>query len=181
MKWCLYVSCIILLSSCVSLKQTKQDHIRKISDLSAFNGNYSNRINSSDSSNLLWNQLNLDHMPAFNAKGGRIELQAIDKNKVKAILFLDGERKSELALKGKMKNNYFVSVHKRTIIPIPFIFGKFKNNQFQLALSEDNTLQIDCLNNQWGWVFIFLASHDQTRHYEYKYLKQGLEANGDLK
>ncbi|OWK71470.1 hypothetical protein CBW18_10490 [Pedobacter sp. AJM] len=172
MKWCLYVSCIILLSSCVSLKQTKQDGIRKISDLSAFNGNYSNKINSSDSANSLWNQLSLNHMPAFNAEGERIELQAIGKNKIKAILFLGGKQKSELAVKGKLKNNYFVSVHKRTIIPIPFIFGKFKNNQFQLALSENNALQIDKLNNQWGWVFIFLASHDQTKHYEYKCLSK---------
>ncbi|MGO4876502.1 hypothetical protein ACEN2P_07855 [Pedobacter psychrotolerans] len=111
-------------------------------------------------------------MPAFNAEGERIELQAIGKNKIKAILFLGGKQKSELAVKGKLKNNYFVSVHKRTIIPIPFIFGKFKNNQFQLALSENNALQVDKLNNQWGWVFIFLASHDQTKHYEYKCLSK---------
>lgn len=170
MKWYLYVSCTILLSSCVSLKQTKQDGIRKITDLSSFNGNYNNKLNAPDSSSLLWNQLTLDQLPAFNTHGERIELQAIGKKKIKAILFQGGEQKSELILKGELKNNYFVSIHKRTIIPIPFIFGKFKNSQFQFALSENNTLQVDRLNNQWGWVFFFLASHDQTRHYEYKRL-----------
>ncbi|GGE58428.1 hypothetical protein EV200_103366 [Pedobacter psychrotolerans] len=172
MKWCLYVSCIILFSSCVSLKQTKQAGIIKITDLSSFNGSYNNKLNSPDSLSSLWNQLSLGQISTSSDQGERIELQAISKSKIKAILFLGSEQKSELILKGKLMNNYFVSIHKRTIIPIPFIFGKFKNNQFQFALSENNTLQVDCLNNQWGWVFLFLASHDQTRHYEYKGLSR---------
>lgn len=172
MKWCLYVSCIILLYSCVSLKQTKQDDIRKITDLSGFNGSYNNKLNSPDSLSSLWNQLSLNQMPAFIEQGERIELQAISKSKIKAILFLSGEQKLELILKGNLKNNYFVSIHKRTIIPIPLIFGNFKNSQFQFALRENNTLQVDRLNNQWGWAFLFLASHNQTRHYEYKCLSR---------
>ncbi|MNY44831.1 hypothetical protein D3C86_1798910 [compost metagenome] len=69
-----------------------------------------------------------------------------------------------------MKDNYFVSRHQRTIIPIPLIYGEFKNNQFQFALTDRNSLLVDRLENQWGWVFLFLANNDSTRSFEYKKL-----------
>ncbi|MFD2285054.1 hypothetical protein GJU39_09895 [Pedobacter petrophilus] len=115
-----------------------------------------------------WNQLSLNNQAALSSEAENVELIAINKNKIKAVLFSGNEQKSVLILKGKLKGNYFVSNHKRTIIPIPLIYGEFKNNQFQLAINEQNTIQVDRLNNQWGWIFFFLAENNQTRSYEYK-------------
>ena len=73
-----------------------------------------------------------------------------------------------MVLKGKLKDGYFVSRHKRKIIPIPLIYGQFSNNQFQLSLGKDGQLHVDRMQNEWGWVFVFLASKDNTSSYEYK-------------
>ncbi len=57
----LYLTCVVLLSGCVSLQQSKQLGIKKINELSAFNGVYENVRQTGDSLTyaLLWNQLKL--------------------------------------------------------------------------------------------------------------------------
>jgi len=173
MKTAICLFCIILFSGCVSLKQTKQTGIKKIDNTSAFNGVYENNFAENDTEFFtLWSQLKLDNTSEqLDFKQAKIELTALSKTRIKAIWRQGNEQKAELVLKGKLKDNYFVSKHKRTIIPIPLIYGEFKNNQFQLALSENNNLLIDRLDNQWGWVFFFLAANNSTKSYEYKGIK----------
>lgn len=164
-------TCIVLFSGCVSLKQTNQTGIKKINELSAFNGIYQNTWKTRDSLNYasLWQQLNLSSgLDAPDFKTAKIELTAIGTDQLKAVWWQENTPKAELILKGKLKDNYFVSRSKRKVIPIPLIYGEFKNNQFQLSISENNNLILDRLENQWGWVFIFLASNDSTKSYEYQ-------------
>lgn len=168
MKWCVYILCIIFFSNCVSLKQTKQTGIKKVENLNSFNGTYENLSNTERPYSSLWNQLRLTDSYTSDNGEAKVELIVINKNQIRAILTQNNQIKSELILKGKLRDNYFVSNSRRTIIPIPFIYGDIKNNQFQLALSESNSLLVDRLNNQWGWVFFFLASNDQTKHNAYK-------------
>ena len=170
----LCLTCIVLLSGCVSLQQTKQSGIKKINELSAFNGVYENVRQTGDSLSYvpLWDQLKLSPSLAdADFKNAKIELLAFDKNKLKAIWWQGEVQKAEMILKGELKDNYFVSTHQRKIIPIPLIYGKLENHQFQLSLNAHNELILDRLENKWGWVFLFLASNNSTKRYEYRSTK----------
>jgi len=165
------LSGILILSGCASLKQARQDGMQEISGLQAFDGIYENPSSkkSGSESSSLWNQLNLSEKPdSIDFSKASIALKAVGKDQIRATwLQGDVERKS-IVLKGKLKDSYFVSKHKRTIIPIPLIYGQIKNSQFQLWLDKDNQLHADRLQNRWGWVFVFLASNDNTSSHEYK-------------
>lgn len=165
--------CLVFLTGCVSLKQSNQLGIKKTNKLDAFNGIYQNTQKTTDSLiySSLWSQLSLtNNWNAAEFKNAKIELIAFDKYKLKAIWWQDNTQKATLILNGKLKDNYFVSKHKRKVIPIPLIYGEFKNNQFQLSINEHNELIVDRLENQWGWVFLFMANNNSTRKYEYKRL-----------
>lgn len=165
------LSSILILSGCASLKQARQEGARQISDLQAFDGIYENpSIKKGDSEfSSLWNQLNLSEKPdTLDFKTAKIGLKAIGKDQIRATWLQGGTEKKSMVLKGKLRDNYFVSRHKRTVIPIPLIYGQIKNSQFQLWLDKDSTLRADRLDNRWGWVFLFLASKDNTSSYEYK-------------
>ncbi len=167
-------ACVVLFSSCVSLKQNQQIGIKPIHTLDAFNGIYENIFTSKDSLNYasLWRQLHLDnHLDAADFRAAKIELRSVDKRSIKAIWWQNETALAEIHLKGKLKDNYFVSKAKRTIIPIPLIYGQIKNNQFQLALNTNNELLLDRLENQWGWVFVFLANNDSSKSYTYHKIK----------
>ncbi|WP_316819167.1 hypothetical protein [Pedobacter nyackensis] len=167
----LIILSVLLFSGCVSLKQTKQVGIKKVSKLSAFDGVYENTVAEKEASQFstFWQQLKLsDDLDSLNLNMARIEITALSETRIRAILLQGNEKKKELIWSGKLKNNYFVSRNQRTMIPIPLIYGEFKNNQFQFALTEDNSLLVDRLENQWGWVFLFLANKDSTRSFEYK-------------
>lgn len=170
----LCLTCVVLLSGCVSLQQSKQLGIKKINELSAFNSVYENVRQTGDSLTyaLLWNQLKLSPgLADADFKNAKIELLAFDKNKLKAIWWQGEVQKAELILKGELRDNYFVSKHKRKIIPIPLIYGKLENHQFQLSIGPHNELILDRLENKWGWVFLFLASNNSTKKYEYRNTK----------
>jgi hypothetical protein len=162
------------LSSCASLKQERRENMREISALSAFNGSYVNRATEKDDSEFssLWNQLLLaDRVDTLEFSKATIVLEAIDSDKIRATWMQDGIWKKSIVVKGKLKDNYFVSRRKRSVIPIPLIYGEIKNNQFQLWLDKDNLLHIDRMQNGWGWVFLFLAGNDRTVTYQYQHRK----------
>jgi hypothetical protein len=173
MKYAIYILSVLLFSSCVSLKQSKQTGIKKVNKLSAFDGVYENTVGENGTSQFstFWRQLKFgDDLDSLNLNLARIEITALSETRIKAVLLHGNEKKKELIWSGKLKDNYFVSRHQRTIIPIPLIYGAFKNNQFQFALTDRNSLLVDRLENQWGWVFLFLANNDSTRSFEYKKL-----------
>lgn len=170
MKCFLYSFCLLLLGGCTSLKQMQQSG-KPVTQLSAFDGVYDNQSAADQKFSSLWGQLSLSQADTLKNMETRIMLSAIDHKRIKAKLIWKDQVQAELILKGKLKNNYFVSRCKRAAIPIPLIYGEFSNNQFQLSLTEDNTLHVDRLNNKWGWVFLFLASNESTVHLEYKRLK----------
>ncbi|WP_270090646.1 hypothetical protein [Sphingobacterium sp. SYP-B4668] len=166
--FCIYG--ILMLSGCTSLQQTKRDGLLEISNLKTFDGIYENPFgkNSDAMYASLWNQLVLrDKLDTLDFRSARIGLKAISKNQIKATWLEGDTEKKSIILKGALKNNYFVSRHKRTIIPIPLIYGKFTNDQFQLSLNKEKQLHVDRLQNAWGWVFVFLADNDRTSSYVY--------------
>ncbi|MNL10302.1 hypothetical protein D3C87_1310990 [compost metagenome] len=145
--------------------------MQEISGLQAFDGIYENpsNIKSDLEFSSLWNQLNLSEKPdTLVFSKAKVGLKAVGKDQIKATWLQGDIEKKSVVLKGKLKDNYFVSKHKRMIIPIPLIYGQVKNNQFQLWLDKDNQLHADRLQNSWGWVFVFLASNDNTSSNEYK-------------
>jgi hypothetical protein len=173
MKYTIYILSVLLFSSCVSLKQSKQAGIKKVSKLNDFDGVYENTLGENGASQFstFWQQLKFSNdLDSLNLNLARIEITALSETRIKAVLLQGNEKKKELIWSGKLKDNYFVSRHQRTIIPIPLIYGEFKNNQFQFALTDRNSLLVDRLENQWGWVFLFLANNDSTRSFEYKKL-----------
>lgn len=174
-RFLLLMAFALVFSSCVSLKQTDQTGIKKTNELSAFNGVYQNRGNVGDSLSYasLWRQVHLNNqLDSADFRKAKIQLTAIDRHTIKATWWQGDKVISDYLLKGKLKANYFVSKAKRTIIPIPLIYGEFKNNQFQLALNENNELLLHRLENQWGWVFVFFANNDRNKKYTYKRLNE---------
>lgn len=170
-----FLSAALMLSGCASLKQQKRDTQQQVSTLSEFDGIYLNPFSKNNDAEFssLWNQLILaDKIDTLDFQEATIALQAVGNNKIKATWLQHGIPKKSVVLKGKLKNNYFVSKHKRTIIPIPLIYGQIENNQFQLWLGGDNRLHLERLKNGWGWVFFFLAGKDETRSYQYERLKK---------
>lgn len=170
-----YLLAAFMFSSCASLKQQKQDSQQQVSTLSAFDGIYMNPSGTNDDAEFssLWNQLILaDKIDTLDFKKATIALRAVGNSKIKATWLENGIKKKSIELQGKLKDNYFVSRHKRSVIPIPLIYGQIKNNQFQLWLDKDKQLQVDRLQNRWGWVFLFIAGKDETRNYHYKKLKE---------
>ena len=145
--------------------------MQEISDLQAFDGIYENPAAKKGDMEFysLWNQLIMqDKIDTPDFRNARIGLKAIKKDQPRATWLEGNTKKKSIVLKGKLKDNYFVSKHKRTVIPIPLIYGQIENNQFQLWLGEDNQLHLDRLKNGWGWVFVFVAGTDNTSSYEYK-------------
>lgn len=179
----LFLSCMLLfLSGCVSLQQASNTGIKKISSLDAFDGIYENPASGKNDAEFssLWNQLILqDKIDTLDFKSAKIGLKAIGKNRIRAAWLQGDIEKKSVVLKGKLKDNYFVSKHKRTIIPIPLIYGQFSNNQFQLWLDKDSQLHVDRLQNSWGWVFLFFASKDETSSEQYQ-KETDLSASGQV-
>ncbi|MGJ1327447.1 hypothetical protein [Sphingobacterium multivorum] len=170
-----FLSAVLMLSGCASLKQQKRDTQQQVATLSEFDGIYVNPFGKNNDAEFssLWNQLILaDKIDTLDFQKATIALQAVGNNKIKATWIENGIPKKSVALKGKLKNNYFVSRHKRTVLPIPLIYGQIKNNQFQLWLDRDDQLHVDRLQNRWGWVFLFLAGKDETLNYQYKKLEE---------
>ncbi|QQT46090.1 Uncharacterised protein [Sphingobacterium multivorum] len=170
-----FLSAVLMLSGCASLKQQKRDTQQQVSTLSSFDGIYVNPFSTNDDAEFssLWNQLILaDKIDTLDFQKATIALQAVGDNKLKATWLEHGIEKKSVELQGKLKKNYFVSRHRRSVIPIPLIYGQIKNNQFQLWLDKDNQLHVDRLQNRFGWVFLFLAGKDETRSYQYKKEKE---------
>lgn len=166
----LFLSCLLLLSSCVSLQQTSATGLKKIAGLSAFDGIYDNPSTGNQDAAYasLWNQLVLNDEPdTLDFRKARIALKAIGNDQIRATWLQGDIEKKSVLLKGKFRDSYFVSRHKRTIIPIPLIYGEFSNNQFQLWLDKDSQLHADRLHNRWGWIFLFFAGKDDTHSYQY--------------
>lgn len=167
----LFLSCILLLSGCVSLRQISTTEIKETASLNAFDGIYENpAVGKGDAQfSSLWNQLTLtEKIDTPDFQNARIGLKAVGKDKLKATWLQGDIEKKSVLLKGRLKDSYFVSRHKRTVIPIPLLYGQFSNNQFQLWLDKDSQLHADRLQNRWGWVFLFFAGKDDTRSYQYK-------------
>ncbi|WP_158655609.1 hypothetical protein [Sphingobacterium sp. HMA12] len=167
--------CVIFnLSGCASLKQTRKEGMLEISELQAFDGIYNNVASQQEDAEFssLWNQLILqDKIDLLDFKNAKIRLSTLGKNQIEATWLLGDTVRKSIVLEGKLKDNYFVSRHKRIIIPIPLIYGQIKNNQFQLWIGQDNQLHLDRLQNRWGWVFVFLAGTDNTSSHRYEKAK----------
>ncbi|MFD2556119.1 hypothetical protein [Sphingobacterium tabacisoli] len=164
----------ILLYSCSSLKQSAQTGMVQIGDVQTFDGIYKNASEGNSGIELrsLWNQLALhDDLDTVDFERATIELHTLGKKEIKATRIQDGVEMKSLVLHGKLKDNYFVSKPKRSVVPIPFIYGQVKNNQFQIWLDKEGRLHVDRLYNRWGWVFVFLAGTDNTSSYVYDRLK----------
>lgn len=162
---------IFTLSGCASLKQIRQDGMQEISGSQAFDGIYENPSSTKSDSEFssLWSQLTTSEKPdTLDFSKARIGLKAVGKDQIRATWLQGGTEIKSVVLKGKLRDNYFVSRHQRTVIPIPLIYGQVRNSQFQLWLGHDNQLHADRLLNRWGWVFVFLASNDNTSSHEYK-------------
>jgi len=172
MKWFYLIILIFLLSACTALNQNSQTGVLPVTDIKSFDGIFKNSTDTQHVYTSLWNQLNLSNNNTLTKTGSVVMLKGITDRSIKATLVLNDVEQASIILKGKLKNHYFVSKHQRTMIPIPLLYGKFKNQQFQLAIKDDHTLSVDRLNNQWGWVFLFLASNNQTDHNEYKQIKK---------
>jgi len=170
-----FLSAVLMLTGCASLKQARHDSMQEVTTLSAFDGTYANPFSASDDAEFssLWSQLTLaEKLDSLDFKKATIALQAAGNDKIKATWFEDRIEKKSIILKGKLKDSYFVSQHKRTGVPIPLIYGQIKNSQFQLWLDKGDKLHVDRLQNRWGWVFLFLAGKDETRNYQYKKVKE---------
>jgi len=163
---------LALLTGCAaSLKQPQRTDMLQMKSLSAFNGAYQNigTTKSSGSYNTLWHHLNsIGQTDTTNVPNTTITLLALDSEKIRATLEAKGSATKSIELKGEFKDGYFVTKPKRSAIPIPLIYGKFKNIQIQLSLNQDNSLHLDQLHNEWGWVFLFLASNDTSTSNNYQ-------------
>ncbi|ERJ58731.1 hypothetical protein M472_08115 [Sphingobacterium paucimobilis HER1398] len=160
----------MVLSGCSALQQPTQEGGQMIPRLQTFDGVYRNTpVNNPDMELLsLWNQLSLnDKIDTLDFKNAEIVLETKGDRQIKAIWLQGGVEKKSILVHGKLKDNYFVSRHSRTIIPIPLVYGHIANNQFQLWLDNDGQLHVDRLQNRWGWVFVFLAGVDNTSSYVY--------------
>lgn len=163
---------IALLTGCAaSLKQPQRTDMLQMKSLSAFNGVYQNTgtTKSSGTYNTLWHHLSsIGQTDTVTSQNATITLLALDNNKIKATWEAKGNTPKSIEIKGEFKNGYFVAKPKRTAIPIPLIYGEFKNTQVQLSLNQDNSLHLDQLHNEWGWVFLFLANNDTNTFNNYK-------------
>lgn len=165
-------TCLALLTGCAaSLKQPQRTDMLQMKSLSTLNGIYQNTgtTKSSGNYNTLWHHLNsIGQTDTTTSPNATITLLALDNDKIRATWEAKGSASKSIEIKGKFKDGYFVGKPKRTAIPIPLIYGEFKNTQVQLSLNQDNSLHLDQLHNEWGWVFLFLANKDTSTFNNYK-------------
>ena len=163
---------LTLLTGCAaSLKQPQRTDMLQMKSLSDFNGIYQNTgtTKSSGTYNTLWYHLNsVGQTDTTTVPNATITLLALDNEKIRATWEAKGNASKSIEIKGAFKNGYFIAKPKRNSIPIPLIYGKFKNTQVQLSLNQDNSLHLDQLHNEWGWVFLFLANNDTNTFNDYK-------------
>ncbi len=162
---------LFVCTGCASLKQSDEYNTQDISELQAFDGIYNNVASGKEDLQFcsLWSQLMLQNkVETTDFMEAKIELKAVGKNQIRVRWLKDSTESKSIILKGKFRDNHFISKHKRTILPIPLIYGRIENNQFQLWLDQDKQLHLDRLQNRWGWVFLFLAGKDETTSYQYK-------------
>jgi len=141
---------VILFSSCASLKQEQYKGIKNLTSLEELEGQYYRIIQFSDTAKTF---------PSIIDSTKILYLKKIDKNKLEYKIYKKDSLMSEEIITGKIKDNYFISDHKRTIIPIPFIIGIIENYQEQYSV-QNNLIKIDVMYHRWGWFLFFIASND---------------------
>jgi len=165
-------ACLAFLTGCAaSLKQVQRTDMLQLNSISTLNGVYENTgiTKGNGTYHTLWYHLNsIGQTDTISLTNATITLLALDNEKIRATWKADGYASKTIEIEGKFKDGYFVSNAKRTAIPIPLIYGKFKNIQIQLSLNQDNSLHLDQLHNEWGWVFLFLANNDTSTTNNYK-------------
>ncbi|WP_113661310.1 hypothetical protein [Pedobacter nanyangensis] len=171
--YCLFIlTCTALLTGCAtSLQQPQRTDMLQIKSLSTLNGVYQNTgiTKSHGTYNTLWYHLNsIGQIDTITSPSATITLLALDNGKIRATLETEGSTSKSIEIKGKFKDGYFVAKPKRSAVPIPLLYGKFKNKQVQLSLNQDNSLHLDQLHNEWGWVFLFLANNNTSTSNDYK-------------
>jgi hypothetical protein len=166
------LSCIVLLTGCAaSIQQPQRTDMLQLKSSSDFNGVYQNTgtTNSNGTYQTLWYHLNsIGQSDTTSLPNAKITLLVLDDDKIRATWEAKGYTSKSIEIKGQFKNGYFVAKPKRTAIPIPLIYGKFKNIQIQLSLNQDHSLHLDQLHNEWGWVFVFLANNNTSTSNNYK-------------
>lgn len=144
-----------------------QDNLHlKADNIGALNGIYYNSPKTQDSllsyqtvSHILnWRELRKGQNDSVFSK---VKLNVVDSKRIN-VLFLDqsGEKLYSKQIKYKIKKNGFVFLKNRNfrLVGIPFVFGEYDVNQFELGISSDNNLIINGFTKEVGGVLIVLSS-----------------------
>ncbi|MFV0566124.1 MAG: hypothetical protein ACK5NB_09865 [Flavobacteriaceae bacterium] len=169
MKFLFFITFVLLQTSCVSLKQNSSTGIQPLSASSGIEGVFSRNIPKYGALHYFFG----GNFNVGSATTETVSLKTIDHKHIELSLIYNDSLAAKQIIKGKVKNNYFVSRHKRTIIPFIPIFGIFENKQIQFSLSQDQTLKVETIDNKWGCIFFYCA--ENTSRIPNRYLFNKLE------
>lgn len=160
-----------MLTGCYAVLPAKHDNTVSITkdNIKSLNGCYSNisdTLGQYYSSNL-WN--NINHMsyrePIYGAQG-QIMLYVLNDKRINVTLLLDDSLQYTRILKGKVKDDYFVTKKKFLLIGIPPILFIEKSLRMQLTLTSDSNLLVDSKAGAYAAIFMSAGqtSKSQTQY-----------------
>ncbi|WP_300597854.1 hypothetical protein [Niabella sp.] len=142
------------LFSCVSIKQQKLEEISPLSSTKSLEGTY-----------LLYKSFDVEKNTILKEKKETsgfhkisCNIIAINKTKILVANFLDDSCISREFIKGRIKNNFFVSRRKFKIIPL-IVYNTWKSSQTQFYLGANQNLRVEQVSNDGGWVLVIAGGH----------------------
>jgi len=139
-------------------------------NLDHINGFYSNVSNNkTDTYNAsLWKQFNyLKKDTVVNWQNHTIELEVVNKKKIRAKLWLNDTVIAEKTIKGKIRDSYFSVRRKVKIVGFPLVYFFSSDNKFEIGANKNNQLIINSATSSYGMIFIM--TNGNTRQFTGKY------------
>ncbi len=173
-KFLLFIAIFLLLTALNSCIAIQPNNIKNTAlhadDLNAINGFYSNTPNTKnkDYNASLWKQLNYLKKDTLEKwQNHKVELEVINRKKIRAKLWLNEAVISEKILKGKVKNDYFSVKRNLKVFGIPFIYFSVKDYKMEIGIDNNKQLLLNSAHMQ--SLNILIMSGGNSNQFSNKY------------
>jgi len=154
----LFILFILFLIACSSIKVSKRqgkDVALSLTNSYILNGIYSNKMDSSTSySRLLWGELSDSSGHIKNVDSTIVQIETIDKSKLKFTLLLNDSSIGRIELNGVYKNGYFYAKRNKARLEFGPIWT-YDTKKIFLGLTKGNDLVVTSSSSNTAFLILF--------------------------
>lgn len=176
MKNLIYLILLGLCFSCGGIKTYKCNDLKKMNDVSVIEGVYENMpqdsakfYHRSFNGNINWRKKTKD-TTSFET----FEISILNKKRLKIDFFKSDSLIKNRVLKYRLRNNGFIKLRNNNfrIFGIPYVFGDYEMNKYQLGLTKDNNLILHGYTEEAGGLLIVLSG---GHAFDVKYIYESVQ------